>query len=75
MVDYCCPRKYVGNHIYWFSGVSEDAYKYGCSNDCAYTMQGGDPNKKYCFKPGPLESVCDPGYGYGEFDKGKVRTR
>ena len=30
---------------------------YGCSDKCIYTLKG-DKNKKFCFKPGNLDSVC-----------------
>merc|ERR1719219_2558754 len=52
----CCPSKVVGGKKYWLVGQSDDAWDYGCSNDCTYMNEYSDI--KYCFKQGGLPSEC-----------------
>ena len=56
----CCSKKTVGGILYNLVGSQAQGYasQYNCTNNCLYTQDSGDPNKKFCFKPGQLESQC-----------------
>jgi len=56
--DWCCPRKNVGGKFYNLVSSNVDGSMWGCSDNCAYTMEG-DTTKRFCFRPGAFESKCD----------------
>ena len=52
----CCQEKQVGDTVYKLMAVG-DTSKYGCVNGCIY-MDRNQPEKKFCFKDGPLKAKC-----------------
>jgi len=58
--DWCCPRKNVGGKVYNLVSSDVDGSKWGCSDNCAYAMEGDmNMTRKFCFRPGKFESKCD----------------
>jgi len=58
--DWCCPRKNVGGKFYNLVSSNVDGSMWGCSDNCAYTMEGDmNTTRRFCFRPGAFESKCD----------------
>ena len=55
----CCPTKIVGAVTYGL--LEEGATPSDCSSPCIYTSYLPGDNKRYCFAPGNLTSVCTLG--------------
>ena len=70
-LDECCPLKDVGGKLYTFSHhISEDERdRFNCSSKCAYEQEETAKERKFCFKPGTLESECKTGNIYPGYPK------
>merc|ERR1711862_932591 len=52
--------KNVGGKVYNLVSSDVDGSKWGCSDNCAYAMEGDmNMTRKFCFRPGKFESKCD----------------
>merc|ERR1712142_1150238 len=57
----CCRKKKVGLMEYSLFSTTGDDWEMddtGCTNTCIYQKEGGDPDLKFCFKPGFKNSEC-----------------
>ena len=55
----CCVKKTVGGVPYTLVR-EDDTTKYGCQGNCVYTRDDQSGGSHFCFKAGPLVSVCNP---------------
>ena len=55
----CCQTKMVGSLHYQL--LEEGATPYDCPTTCIYSSLLPGDNKRYCFAPGYLASVCMSG--------------